>query len=224
MEQYRGTTILSVRRNGLVAIGGDGQVTLGNTVMKGNARKVRRLHNDQVIAGFAGGTADAFTLFERFEAKLQEHRGNLVRAAVELARDWRTDRILRRLEALLAREGELGMTTPAWYASLQAAAERIKHDLLHFLITERRSGRTVAGYGAAAKGNTLLNWAGVRADLRRLRPGFQLDLGDVGRRGFAGLLIAVSGYGQEEDRRRSRAAAMPISTRSRTICSTSRPT
>lgn len=113
VEQYRGTTILSVRRNGLVAIGGDGQVTLGNTVMKGNARKVRRLYNDQLIAGFAGGTADAFTLFERFEAKLQEHRGNLVRAAVELARDWRTDRILRRLEALLAvadREASLIIT------------------------------------------------------------------------------------------------------------------
>lgn len=102
MEQYRGTTILSVRRNNTVVIGGDGQVTLGNTIMKGNARKVRRLYNDQVIAGFAGGTADAFTLFERFEAKLEEHRGNLVRAAVELAKDWRTDRILRRLEALLA--------------------------------------------------------------------------------------------------------------------------
>ncbi len=102
LEQYRGTTILSVRRNGKVAIGGDGQVTLGNTVMKGNARKVRRLHNDQIIAGFAGGTADAFTLFERFEAKLQQHRGNLVRAAVELAKDWRSDRLLRRLEALLA--------------------------------------------------------------------------------------------------------------------------
>ena len=113
MEQYRGTTILSVRRNGQVAIGGDGQVTLGNTVMKGNARKVRRLHNGKVIAGFAGGTADAFTLFERFEAKLQEHRGNLVRAAVELARDWRTDRMLRRLEALLAvadREASLIIT------------------------------------------------------------------------------------------------------------------
>lgn len=102
MEQYRGTTILSVRRNGKVVIGGDGQVTLGNTVMKGNARKVRRLYNDEVIAGFAGGTADAFTLFERFEAKLEAHRGQLVRAAVELAKDWRTDRILRRLEALLA--------------------------------------------------------------------------------------------------------------------------
>jgi ATP-dependent HslUV protease subunit HslV len=113
LEQYRGTTILSVRRNGVVAIGGDGQVTLGNTVMKGNARKVRRLHNGKVIAGFAGGTADAFTLFERFEAKLLEHRGNLVRAAVELARDWRTDRMLRRLEALLAvadREASLIIT------------------------------------------------------------------------------------------------------------------
>ncbi len=102
MEQYRGTTILSVRRGDQVVIGGDGQVTLGNTVMKGNARKVRRLHNDQVIAGFAGGTADAFTLFERFEVKLQEYNGNLVRSAVEMAKDWRTDRVLRRLEALLA--------------------------------------------------------------------------------------------------------------------------
>ena len=102
MEQYRGTTILSVRRNGRVVIGGDGQVSLGNTIMKGNARKVRRLYKNQVIAGFAGGTADAFTLFERFEAKLESHGGQLVRAAVELAKDWRTDRALRRLEALLA--------------------------------------------------------------------------------------------------------------------------
>ncbi|MBV34734.1 ATP-dependent protease subunit HslV [Kangiella spongicola] len=102
MEQYRGTTILSVRRNGKVVIGGDGQVSLGNTIMKGNARKVRRLYNDQVIAGFAGGTADAFTLFERFEAKLESHGGKLMRAAVELAKDWRTDRALRKLEALLA--------------------------------------------------------------------------------------------------------------------------
>lgn len=101
MEQFRGTTILAVRRNGRVAIGGDGQVTLGNTIMKGNARKVRRLHNDQVVAGFAGGTADAFTLFERFEGQLDKHRGNLTRAAVEMAKDWRSDRILRRLEALL---------------------------------------------------------------------------------------------------------------------------
>ena len=101
MEQYRGTTILSVRRNGKVVIGGDGQVSLGNTVMKGNARKVRRLYNGKVIAGFAGGTADAFTLFERFEAKLEMHQGQLTRAAVELAKDWRTDRMLRRLEALL---------------------------------------------------------------------------------------------------------------------------
>jgi len=96
-----GTTILCVRRNGRVAIGGDGQVTLGNTVMKANARKVRRLYKDQVLAGFAGGTADAFTLFERFESKLEKHQGNLTRSAVELAKDWRTDRLLRRLEAML---------------------------------------------------------------------------------------------------------------------------
>ena len=95
-----GTTILAVRRNGAVAMGGDGQVTLGNTVMKGNARKVRRLYNEKVLAGFAGGTADAFTLFERFEGKLEKH-GNLTRAAIELAKDWRFDRYLRRLEALL---------------------------------------------------------------------------------------------------------------------------
>lgn len=96
------TTIVSVRRGNKVVLGGDGQVTLGNTVMKGNARKVRRLYNGQVLAGFAGGTADAFTLFERFEAKLEMHQGQLMRAAVELAKDWRTDRALRRLEALLA--------------------------------------------------------------------------------------------------------------------------
>lgn len=102
MEQFRGTTILSVRRGNQVVIGGDGQVTLGNTIMKGNARKVRRLYKDKVIAGFAGGTADAFTLFERFESKLEMHQGHLVRAAVELAKDWRTDRMLRRLEAVLA--------------------------------------------------------------------------------------------------------------------------
>lgn len=102
MEQFRGTTILSARRNGKVVIGGDGQVSMGNTVMKGNARKVRRLHGGQVIAGFAGGTADAFTLFERFEAKLEAHNGQLVKAAVELAKDWRSDRALRKLEALLA--------------------------------------------------------------------------------------------------------------------------
>ena len=96
------TTIVSVRRNGKVAIGGDGQVSLGNTVMKGNARKVRRLYNDKVLAGFAGGTADAFTLFERFESKLEQHQGHLTKAAVELAKDWRSDRALRKLEALLA--------------------------------------------------------------------------------------------------------------------------
>jgi len=99
--EIHGTTILAVRRDGRVALGGDGQVSLGNTVMKGNARKVRRLFKDQVLAGFAGGTADAFTLFERFEAKLEKHQGNLTRSAVELAKDWRTDRILRRLEAML---------------------------------------------------------------------------------------------------------------------------
>jgi len=101
VEQFRGTTILSVRRNGKVVIGGDGQVSMGNTVMKGNARKVRRLYHETVLAGFAGGTADAFTLFERFEVKLEQFSGNLVRSAVELAKDWRTDRSLRRLEALL---------------------------------------------------------------------------------------------------------------------------
>ena len=101
MDQYRGTTILSVRRKGQVVVGGDGQVSQGNTVMKGNARKVRRLYNDKVIAGFAGGTADAFTLFERFEEQLEKHSGKLTRAAVELAKLWRTERALRRLEALL---------------------------------------------------------------------------------------------------------------------------
>ena len=102
MEQYRGTTILSVRRGNRVALGGDGQVTLGNIVIKASARKVRTLYSGQILAGFAGGTADAFTLFERFEAKLDKHQGNLLRSAVELAKDWRTDRMLRRLEAMLA--------------------------------------------------------------------------------------------------------------------------
>ena len=102
MEQFRGTTIVSVRRDGKVALGGDGQVTLGNVVVKSSARKVRRLYHDRILAGFAGGTADAFTLFERFEAKLDKHQGNLLRSAVELAKDWRTDRVLRRLEAMLA--------------------------------------------------------------------------------------------------------------------------
>lgn len=101
MDQYRGTTIVSVRRGNTVVIGGDGQVSQGSTVMKGNARKVRRLYKDQVIAGFAGGTADAFTLFERFEEQLEKHHGKLVRSAVELAKLWRTERSLRRLEALL---------------------------------------------------------------------------------------------------------------------------
>ena len=102
MEQYHGTTIVSARRGRRVALGGDGQVTLGQVVLKASARKVRRLYDDKMLAGFAGGTADAFTLFERFEAKLEKHQGNLLRSAVELAKDWRTDRILRRLEAMLA--------------------------------------------------------------------------------------------------------------------------
>jgi ATP-dependent HslUV protease subunit HslV len=101
MQQFDGTTILCVRRGSQVALGGDGQVSMGNTRVKGNARKVRRLYGDKVLAGFAGGTADAFTLFERFEGKLEQHGGNLTRAAVEIAKDWRTDRYLRRLEALL---------------------------------------------------------------------------------------------------------------------------
>ncbi|GAA5089907.1 MAG: ATP-dependent protease subunit HslV [Alcaligenaceae bacterium] len=101
MEQFHATTIIAVRRGNEVAIGGDGQVTLGNVVVKGTARKIRRLYKDQVLAGFAGATADAFTLQERFEAKLEKHQGHLLRAAVELTRDWRTDRVLRRLEAML---------------------------------------------------------------------------------------------------------------------------
>ena len=111
--QFHGTTIVSARRGRVVALGGDGQVTLGNIVIKAGARKVRRLFQDRILAGFAGGTADAFTLFERFEAKLEKHQGNLVRSAVELAKDWRTDRMLRRLEAMLAvadRESSLVIT------------------------------------------------------------------------------------------------------------------
>ena len=113
MESFHGTTIVSARRGSKVALGGDGQVTLGNIVIKQGARKVRRLYQDRILAGFAGATADAFTLFERFEAKLDKHQGNLVRSAVELAKDWRTDRILRRLEAMLAvadREASLIIT------------------------------------------------------------------------------------------------------------------
>ena len=113
MENYHGTTILSVRRGNVVALGGDGQVTLGTIVVKSSARKVRKLYRDQVLAGFAGATADAFTLFERFEGKLEKHQGHLVRAAIELTKDWRTDRVLRRLEAMLAvadRESSLIIT------------------------------------------------------------------------------------------------------------------
>src|ERR1700712_5660830 len=113
MDSYHGTTIVSVRRGSVVALGGDGQVTLGNVVVKATARKVRRLHHDKVLAGFAGAPADAFTLFERFEAKLDKHQGHLVRSAIELTKDWRTDRVLRRLEAMLAvadREASLIIT------------------------------------------------------------------------------------------------------------------
>ena len=113
MEQYHGTTILSVRRGNRVSMGGDGQVTLGNVVVKASARKVRRLYNGQILAGFAGGTADAFTLFEWFEAKLEKHQGHLLKSAVELAKDWRTDRMLRKLEAMLTvadRESSLIIT------------------------------------------------------------------------------------------------------------------
>src|SRR5258706_16452151 len=113
VDQFRGPSIVSARREGKVALGGDGQVTWGNIVVKASARKVRRLHHDRILAGFAGGTADAFTLFERFESKLDKHQGNLMRSAVELAKDWRTDRMLRRLEAMLAvgdREASLIIT------------------------------------------------------------------------------------------------------------------
>ena len=113
MENYHGTTILSVRRGNVVALGGDGQVTLGTIIVKSSARKVRKLYREQVLAGFAGATADAFTLFERFEAKLEKHQGHLVRAAIDLTKDWRTDRVLRRLEAMLAvadREASLIIT------------------------------------------------------------------------------------------------------------------
>ena len=120
--KMHGTTILSVRRGDRVVIGGDGQVTLGDTMMKGNARKVRRLHGDNVIAGFAGGTADAFTLFERFEGKLQKHQGNLTRAAVELSKDWRTDRMLRRLEAL-----GLWRYQPAWHGRREVLDQGENH-------------------------------------------------------------------------------------------------
>src|SRR5690349_7047716 len=125
MEQAHATTILSVRRNGVVCIGGDGQVTLGNTVMKGNARKVRRLYDGKVLAGFAGGTADAFTLFERFEGKLQKF-GNLTRAAIELAKDWRQDRYLRRLEALLL----VGDTANLYVISGNGDVIEPEHDLV----------------------------------------------------------------------------------------------
>jgi ATP-dependent HslUV protease, peptidase subunit HslV len=145
MEQFHGTTILSVRRGSSVALGGDGQVTLGQVVLKGGARKVRRLYQDRILAGFAGGTADAFTLFERFESKLDKHQGNLMRSAVELAKDWRTDRYLRRLEAMMivadrkvslvltgngdVLEPELGVTGIGSGGSFALAAARAMIDL-----------------------------------------------------------------------------------------------
>jgi ATP-dependent HslUV protease subunit HslV len=123
MEPYHGTTILSVRRGALVALGGDGQVTLGNIIIKASARKVRKLYHDKVLAGFAGATADAFTLFERFEAKLEKHQGHLQRAAIELTKDWRTDRVLRRLEAMLEPEqGIVAIGSGGAYAQAAARA------------------------------------------------------------------------------------------------------
>ena len=127
MEQFHGTTIVSARRGARVALGGDGQVTLGNIVVKASARKVRRLFADKILAGFAGGTADAFTLFERFEAKLEKHQGNLLRSAVELAKDWRTDRMLRRLEAMLVvcdAQSSLIISATATYSNRSRVSSR----------------------------------------------------------------------------------------------------
>ena len=136
MEQFHGTTILSVRHGSTVALGGDGQVTLGNVVMKGSARKVRKLFHGKVLAGFAGGTADAFTLIERFESKLETHQGNLMRASVELAKDWRTDRMLRRLEAmLLVADGNIAIVVTAiLILGLSLGAEV---DLIAYLTAEK---------------------------------------------------------------------------------------
>src|SRR6267142_2699344 len=138
MESFHGTTILSVRRGSSVALGGDGQVTLGNVVVKGGAKKVRCLYQDRILAGFAGGTADAFTLFERFEGKLDKHQGNLMRSAVELAKDWRTDRILRRLEAMLAvadREHSLIIT---------GTGDVLEHEHDKYIVGQGRAKRAVA--------------------------------------------------------------------------------
>lgn len=174
MEQFHGTTIVSVRRDGCVALGGDGQVTLGNIVIKASARKVRRLHDGKVLAGFAGGTADAFTLFERFEAKLQKHSGHLVRSAVELAKDWRTDRMLRRLEAMLAvadaqasliitgngdvlepEDGLIAIGSGGNYA-LAAARALIQFDTLSAEETARRAMRIAAEICVYTNGNIIL--------------------------------------------------------------------
>jgi ATP-dependent HslUV protease subunit HslV len=129
MEQFHGTTILSVRRGNQVALGGDGQVTLGNIVMKGSARKVRKLYHGKVLVGFAGGTADAFTLLDLFEAKLEKHQGNLMRASVELAKDWRTDRVLRRLEAMLL----WPTATPPWSSPATATCSNPRRHRRHRL-------------------------------------------------------------------------------------------
>jgi hypothetical protein len=143
MEPFHGTTIVSVRRGASVALGGDGQVTLGNIVVKASARKVRKLHRDQVLAGFAGATADAFTLFERFEAKLEKHQGHLVRAAIELTKDWRTDRVLRRLEAMLAVADRSSLADH--HRQRRRARARARHGR-HRLGRRLRAGR---GAGAA---------------------------------------------------------------------------
>ena len=148
MKEFHGTTVLCVRRNAVVAIGGDGQVSLGNTVMKSGAVKVRRLHNDTVLAGFAGGTADAFTLFERFEGMLEKYQGNLSRSAVELAKDWRADRALRRLEALLIvadKENSL---------LISGTGDVIEPDDNLIAIGSGRSLRTSRGQGDASKYGT----------------------------------------------------------------------
>ena len=144
MESYHGTTIVSVRRGNVVALGGDGQVTLGNIVVKATARKVRRLHHDKVLAGFAGATADAFTLFERFEAKLEKHQGHLVRSAIELTKDWRTDRVLRRLEAMLAVADARVLADHHRQRRRARAGIRHRRHRLGRLVRERR------GAGAAA--------------------------------------------------------------------------
>jgi hypothetical protein len=160
MEPFHGTTIVSVRRGPSVALGGDGQVTLGNIVVKASARKVRKLYRDQVLAGFAGATADAFTLFERFEAKLEKHQGHLVRAAIELTKDWRTDRVLRRLEAMLAVADRESLADH--HRQRRRAGARARHR------RHRLGRRLCAGRGAGAAG-THRDGAGARSSSARSR-------------------------------------------------------